>query len=154
MRPLLVALAALGALGPGVAVGAPAQDIDSRDLQVVQERMVGRWTAGGGDLLEDVRRSVRTLREDGSWSDVDYEDRERSAWGTVTHLYRVRSMATLWRTQGLESEAVPGLLEASLAGQGTKPSASGGTRVTLRLPGGELAGSTVVRTFQRKRQDP
>jgi chondroitin AC lyase len=45
-------------------------------------------------------------------------------------------------------------LPMPLVGEGAEPSASGGTRVTLRLPGGPLSGSSVVRTFHRRRQDP
>ena len=41
-----------------------------------------------------------SLGKDGSWPDIDYEDRGRSGWTTARHLRRIRAMATAYRAPG------------------------------------------------------
>lgn len=39
---------------------------------------------------------VRNLKENGRWSDIDYQDQERAGWKTLDHLRRVDSLCIAW----------------------------------------------------------
>ncbi len=66
---------------------------------------------------ETARSLMASLRPDGSWPDVDYEDRSRSGWRTPAHLQRVSSLARACKSPASElcgDEAVRKALLASL----------------------------------------
>lgn len=70
------------------------------DLHTIKQRILE-------PLLQPVSaRSARTLmaslRSDGSWPDVDYEDRSRSGWRTPSHLQRVSLLALAFKSPGSE----------------------------------------------------
>ncbi len=58
------------------------------------------------------RHSIKTLRADGTWPDVDYKNRQRSSWLSALHLYRVRAMAEAYAHKGHELAGDPKLREA------------------------------------------
>ena len=49
---------------------------------------------------EAVARYVSSLREDGTWPDVDYKTVSRSAWPVREHILRMKAMARAKRTEG------------------------------------------------------
>jgi len=52
--------------------------------------------------LETTRGLMASLRPDGSWPDIDYEDRTRSGWKTPTHLSRVNVLTRAYKSPGSE----------------------------------------------------
>lgn len=71
------------------------------DLEIVADRV--RSEAMGGrravDVVE-VRESIARLQEDGSWSDIDYDDRSPTHWIPRAHLSRILNLARAYRTPG------------------------------------------------------
>lgn len=51
----------------------------------------------------EIRRQIETLRDDGTWPDVDYTTVTRSMWPVREHLSRLRQLASLPRTPELEA---------------------------------------------------
>ena len=98
----VAAAAALGGLAPQTrALGdeKPAQSDASPaldDLNTIKQRILD-------PLLQPIdvataRRILETLRADGSWPEVDYQDQRRSAWTTTRHLGNVLSLARAYRS--------------------------------------------------------
>lgn len=105
-----------GTRGASEPTAPPAEAPSLRDVEVVRRRMLERWTSDGKRLVNEVLRNMKVLRADGSFPDVDYADRGRSGWKTVSHLYRVKSMATVYRLPAVpELEDRPRLREATLS---------------------------------------
>lgn len=50
--------------------------------------------------MEKVESYLLQLRDDGSWSDIDYADTRRSGWDPKRHADRVLEMAKIYRTPG------------------------------------------------------
>ena len=42
---------------------------------------------------------METIREDGSWPDVNYNDQKRSGWSVKEHADRVLELAKLYRAE-------------------------------------------------------
>jgi len=58
------------------------------------------WYTRGAASEGAIRGYMRTLREDGSWPDVDYADATRGGWRTYGHLTRTLSMAEAYKKPG------------------------------------------------------
>lgn len=52
--------------------------------------------------LVEVEQLINTLKEDGSWPDIDYTSKERGGWPTAGHLSRLREMAKAYQTKKSE----------------------------------------------------
>lgn len=78
-----------------------ADDLSRLRANVVQ------WYTRGVSSEQTVRRYMGTLRDDGSWPDVDYADTERGGWLTYQHLTRTLAMAEAYKKPGhpLEGDA-------------------------------------------------
>ncbi len=44
----------------------------------------------------DIRPFIDKLKEDGQWSDIDYNDKERSDWKPWTHMKRLQALSVDW----------------------------------------------------------
>jgi chondroitin AC lyase len=74
------------------------------DLDTVRQRLAAEWSAPEaaeiGQLLE--RQS-----EDGSWSDLDYNDPATTTWPSLRHMERTRDLALAWADRGSELHRDP-----------------------------------------------
>jgi chondroitin AC lyase len=84
------------------------------DIDVVRSQYLGYYTAAGADrttsrmqdalgALESVTREVTApdfLRDDGSWSDIDYSATPDGGWSPWAHTQRLIVMAKAYRTPG------------------------------------------------------
>lgn len=69
------------------------------EIAPLRENLVEHYTAHP-PLAAAVRNLVTSLRPDGTWPDVDYNNRQRSSWRAARHVYRVRDMAEAWAAKG------------------------------------------------------
>jgi len=67
----------------------PSQNV--RDMETIKKRLLEPLL--GPVRIETVRQLVDTLQADGSWPNIDYQDRNRSSWKTVRHLTGVAVLA-------------------------------------------------------------
>ncbi len=118
-RPWLCAVAG-AALAALLACPAPAGEkrpaLSRRDVETLGRRIHGSLLRGG--VHEEASRLVETLRPDGSWPHVDYEDRSRSGWKTIRHLANVATLARSYRSpldSPKEASRDDALLKAALA---------------------------------------
>ena len=72
----------------------------TRDVAVVRERMIERYTAGAHRSVGSAKRWMASLRPDGSWPEIDYEHKGRASWAPAAHLSRARTMAAVYRRPG------------------------------------------------------
>ena len=49
--------------------------------------------------LEQINHYVETIREDGSWPDINYQDQKRSGWSVKEHADRILLLAKLYRAE-------------------------------------------------------
>ncbi len=74
------------------------------DLEILKNRVVASLLPRGPrekkTLLRKAHRILRSLREDGTWKDVDYASRNRSAWRAAKHLDRCLLLARAARLSG------------------------------------------------------
>ena len=47
--------------------------------------------------IEKITAYMETIREDGSWPDIDYNDQKRSGWSVKAHADRVLELAKLYK---------------------------------------------------------
>jgi len=102
------------------------------DIDVVRGQYIGYYTASGADratprmqdalgALESVTRDSTApgfLRDDGSWSDIDYTDTPDGGWSPWAHTQRLLVMAKAYRTPGqpyYRDARLRGQIEAALA---------------------------------------
>ena len=52
--------------------------------------------------IEKITGYIETIREDGSWPDINYNDRKRSGWSVKQHADRVLELAKLYRAEEFE----------------------------------------------------
>ena len=86
-----------------------------RQLDVIKQRILG--SALGPVDVAAVGRLVDSLRADGSWPNIDYQDQARSAWKTPRHLSNVFSLVRGYRSPRSKlrrSSELRDALEASL----------------------------------------
>ncbi len=75
------------------------------DLAIIRERLAHSLAAeparAVGEASEHLtaEQVLATLREDGSWADVDYADRQRSRWAPALHLRRLQEILRAARSQ-------------------------------------------------------
>ncbi len=67
-----------------------------KDVAVIRERLT-RAALGTAGAVPDVRRYMAAQRPDGSWSDIDYGNRNRTSWTPSRHVSRIYRMARAWR---------------------------------------------------------
>jgi chondroitin AC lyase len=65
---------------------------------------------------KDIQDDISNQNEDGSWSDVDYDDRSKTHWNPRTHLRRLVNFARVFRTPGGPHEGSSEVRDAFLAG--------------------------------------
>jgi chondroitin AC lyase len=102
------------------------------DIDVVRAQYIGYYTASGASrstqrmqdalgALESVTREVTAsgfLRDDGSWSDIDYADVPDGAWSPWAHTQRLVVMAKAYQTPGqafYRDARLRGQIDAALA---------------------------------------
>lgn len=65
-------------------------------METIKRRILASWLESArGD---EARRLVDTLRPDGSWPDVDYQDGTRSGWRTPRHLSHVATLVRAYKS--------------------------------------------------------
>lgn len=85
------------------------------DLEVVADRL--RIEAMGRPVdAREVRTHVEHQQSDGSWADIDYDDRSRTHWIPRAHLGRLVDLARAYRSPGGTFEGAPEVREAFLSG--------------------------------------
>ncbi len=72
-----------------------AQAADSADLRVLRSRLCDATLQDG--RADTNARLAATMRDDGSWADIDYADKTPSYWKPSNHLYRLVAMAKAYR---------------------------------------------------------
>lgn len=85
------------------------------DLEIVSERV--RDEAFGGRRpvdVQEIREHIVRQQKDGSWTDIDYDDRSRTHWIPREHLSRILNLARAYRTPDGELEGVPDVRDAFL----------------------------------------
>lgn len=65
------------------------------DLRKIREQAAA-WFSGSGTASE-ARRALETQQPDGSWRDVNYDDRNRGHWAPRRHLSRAVVLAAEYR---------------------------------------------------------
>ena len=89
----------------GPAVGDPAL-LDA--CAVVRSRIVdGVMRQSGAVPADAVARIVREQLQDGSWADIDYASKVRSAWGPREHARRTCELACAWMSVKSHGRTVP-----------------------------------------------
>jgi chondroitin AC lyase len=94
---------------------APSTVAASADLNTVRQRILAPLLAPVP--VEDARKLMGTLQPDGSWPDIDYQDRSASGWKTARHLSNVATLARAYRSPGSKlhgDESVRGTVLGSL----------------------------------------
>jgi chondroitin AC lyase len=92
MLAVLATIAALATPAPAI----PSPDTDAAALIVGRQRALlldGPVTSDIRFPAGDPATWVATLRDDGTWADIDYKSRNGGAWPTLEHLRRVRVIA-------------------------------------------------------------
>jgi chondroitin AC lyase len=64
----------------------------SNDLAVIKQRMIQRSITP--IPAAEIQQLIDSVQADGSWPDINYDDRTRSRWQLATHLSRVTQLAT------------------------------------------------------------
>lgn len=54
---------------------------------------------------ERLQRLMKTLKEDGSWPDIDYTSKQRGEWPTCDHLSRTLEMAIAYQSPDLQNKS-------------------------------------------------
>ncbi len=84
-----------------------------RDMAVIEQRL--REAALAGKLNPaQVKRWIHTLGSDGAWPDIDYRDRNRTAWKPARHVNRLLLLARAWRRRDSPLRRDPALGAAFL----------------------------------------
>jgi chondroitin AC lyase len=87
MRPLLLLLlASLAAL-----------TMRADDLDLVRSRLEAAWLASAN--FTEAERWLTTQKADGSWPDIDSEDKRGTTWPLAEHMPRVQTLAKAYRAE-------------------------------------------------------
>ena len=83
------------------------------DLAIVKRRLfeslVARSRASSPDVITRAHRDLDSLRPDGGWADIDYQDQSMMGeWQAATHLDRLLVMAAVYRRPGGRSRRALG----------------------------------------------
>lgn len=99
----------------------------------VQITLLTQPTVGSGNDLETIRsrlvapllttpdpgsvaKLISSMQPDGTWADIDYDDKNRSSWSVPAHLSRVAALARAYRAPGSTLQGDRDVLEAALDG--------------------------------------
>ena len=115
---LLVAVTVPSAL-PSLSLAAETSSLHD-EVRTVEKRIVAlllpRTGPARNSMLADAEKFASTVLADGSWPDIDYESKARSAWVTAGHFQRVFALAAAYRTPGHEGFGAEGLGAEGLGG--------------------------------------
>ncbi len=70
-------------------------NIEASDIDSLRTRMINRYISSGGS-----GSYVTSQSSDGSWSDINYSDTDRTSWDPLKHLQRLRSMSIAYNSPG------------------------------------------------------
>lgn len=86
---------------------------DSTGIEVVRGNIMSQYLndLDSRELDQRVSRWMETMAEDGSFPDIDYEDRSRGVWQPGWHMERIREMATAYIMKGGDYHHLPQLSE-------------------------------------------
>jgi len=101
-------LLTLAVLGPAPA---RAADAGAEAMAQIRRQVVAHYAAGAPSAGQ-VRGYVKPLRDDGSWPDVDYADKDRGGWSTAHHVYRVLGLAQAYAKPGHPLQGSPEVRDA------------------------------------------
>jgi chondroitin AC lyase len=79
------------------------------DLDTVRQRLAAEWSA---PEAAEIRQLLERQSEDGSWSDIDYNDPATTTWPSLRHMERTRDLALAWADRGSELHRDPGVRAA------------------------------------------
>jgi chondroitin AC lyase len=85
------------------------------DLQHIKTQLVERLCnplPGTANPADKAQQWLGTLKEDGTWSDINYADETRGDWSPAKHLKRVQAMALAYSCPENPSHGNPALLTA------------------------------------------
>src|SRR4051794_29363793 len=109
-----VLVSALLLIGSGVASAAGAETDTQRVARQFREYAMHEATDHGERLLDDVElpktavaeatRLLKSMKDDGSWPDVNYANDSRASWQPYDHLTRVQSLIVFARRKGTSAE--------------------------------------------------
>jgi hypothetical protein len=116
-----VSLFGLQLVGPTVAQTEVPRSPTLADIDIVRNRYVLSVLPVDSSAVEYLRadsaRYAAALQPDGSWSDINYADVNRSVWTTTDHLERILAMAKLARldrNQDRPDDALEGKIRLGL----------------------------------------
>jgi len=93
----------------------PAEANVLEDLEIVAERVRDEAFDGRrGVDVQEIREHIARQQKDGSWTDIDYDDRSRTHWIPREHLSRILNLARAYRTPNGELEGSPETRDAFL----------------------------------------
>ncbi len=101
----------LGVLA-GLMAATPAQSEETAAMQQVLERYRRILLQDRLPDTEEAAKHAAALGEDGTWPDLDYRDASRSGWHPGKHMGRVRAMALVSASGGVEPAAAADLAGA------------------------------------------
>lgn len=79
------------------------------DAETVRQRLAAEWSAPDA---ADMRKLLIAQGEDGSWSDIDYNDPATTTWPSLRHMERARDLALAWADPDSELHRDPRVREA------------------------------------------
>eukprot|EP01050_Picozoa_sp_SAG11_P033537 SAG11_NODE_11436_length_761_cov_0.808157_2_plen_173_part_00 len=90
------------------------------DQQVVKDRLLApllpQTSTKGAAAAKGAAALAASLRSDGSWADVNYNDQTRGTWAATTHLSRLKAMAVAVRSPMCSSVNSTALLASANKG--------------------------------------
>lgn len=107
-----------GAVPPLLSKGVVQPDVKARGaIDTIARRLIRDNIAGGIKIhSKEVKRLIRTMMEDGSWSDIDYSDTSITLWRPLEHLERLGDMAIAYCSEGNGLYHTPVLKQCLLKG--------------------------------------
>ncbi len=93
---------------------AVAETDHQEDIDIVKERFVSALLAREVPAAE-VREWMQTLRDDGSWPDIDYKDVSSTGWDHRRHWARLRTLCVAYRRSDSEFHGDPATRSAILS---------------------------------------
>ncbi|MDD5349245.1 MAG: polysaccharide lyase 8 family protein [Chthoniobacteraceae bacterium] len=93
-------------------LSSPLAPAGGTDLDLVKKRM--RESVAETAVPGPLAKWARTLRPDGTWSDIEYADSSRSFWKTAEHLQRTLALASACITQPGATPADPAVCAAAI----------------------------------------
>ena len=98
-----------------MAVTCSASALDDSDVNTIKDRILRPLLQGQVDTAH-AEHSLKAQRPDGSWPDVDYQDKTRAGWKTSRHLGNLRVLVLAYKTSGSALQHSPALRQGVFAG--------------------------------------